>query len=290
MTEGFALYELIEDDEGRAVDWRILEVNDAYTRHTGIARDSDRRPAHQRGLSPYLSRTTCRSLPASWPPRRPVDFETYAKAIDRYMHIVTYPVGGRRFASIIEDISARRKAEAGPEGQRRALPGAVQQHDEGFALHEIVTDDAGHPLDFRFLDVNPAFERLTGLDRAGVVGQRVREVLKDIEPFWIETYGRVALTGEPYTFERYYPEPLNRWFEVYAYRPAPRQFAVVFMDISDRKRIEEALRESERSAREIAGDRPPRQLGARRRRRPADLVGRGLPDLRARSEGIRRDL
>ena len=70
-------------------------------------------------------------------------------------------------------------------------------------------------------------------------------MLKDIEPSWIETYGRVALTGEPAKFERYYPSPINRWFEIYAFRPALRQFAVVFRDISKRKQAEEALRESE---------------------------------------------
>ncbi|MCK7462127.1 MAG: PAS domain S-box protein [Sphingobacterium sp.] len=117
---------------------------------------------------------------------------------------------------------------------------------EGFALHEIITDEMGRTCDYRFLDVNPAFERLTGLSRPGIVGRRVREVLPDIEPSWIETYGRVALTGEPIAFERYYPAPLNRWYEIRAFRPGPRQFAVVFIDITLRKRTEEALLESER--------------------------------------------
>jgi PAS domain-containing protein len=112
---------------------------------------------------------------------------------------------------------------------------------EGCALHEIVVDGNGRPVDYRFLDINPAFERLTGLRRAGTIGRLVTEVLPGIEPFWIETYGRVALTGDPTTFERYFPEPLDRTYQIYAYRPAPRRFAVIFMDITARKRLEDDL-------------------------------------------------
>jgi len=245
MTEGFALYELIEDKEGRPIDWRVLEVNDAYTRHTGVAREaivgrlvSELFPAVYAEYLPTFARVVATQTPA--------DFETYAKAIDRHIHIVTFPVGGRRFASIVEDISARRNAEEALKLGEERYRALFNNMTEGFALHEIVTDEAGRPSDYRFIDINPAFERLTGLRRTEVLGRGVRELLTDIEPFWIETYGHVALTGEPLTFERYYPEPLNRWFEVYAYRPAPRQFAVVFMDITQRKKAEEALRESEK--------------------------------------------
>jgi len=244
MTEGFALYELIEDEEGRPVDWRVLEVNDAYSRHTGVARNaivggtiSELFPAAYAEYLPTFARVVATQTPA--------EFETYAKALDRYLHIVTFPVGGSRFASIIEDITARRKAEQALKIGEERYRALFNNMTEGFALHEVVTDDAGRAVDYVFLDVNPAFERLTGMRRDEVTGRSVREVLKDIEPYWIETYGRVALTGEPLTFERYYPEPLCRWFEIYAYSPAPRQFAVVFMDISLRKRTEEALRESE---------------------------------------------
>jgi PAS domain S-box-containing protein len=115
---------------------------------------------------------------------------------------------------------------------------------EGFAIHEIITDDSGTPIDYRFLEINPAFERLTGLIRDNVLGKTVKEVIPEIEPHWIETYGRVALSGEPSHFESY-ATALEKHYEVFAYCNAPRQFAVIFMDVTERKKAEQALRESE---------------------------------------------
>jgi len=111
---------------------------------------------------------------------------------------------------------------------------------EGFALHEIICNDKGEPCDYRFLDINPAFERLTGLKRKEVVGRTVYEVLPDNDPYWVNIYGKVALTGEPAHFENY-ASALNRHYEVFAYRPEPRRFAVVFMDVTERKQAEEEL-------------------------------------------------
>ena len=122
---------------------------------------------------------------------------------------------------------------------------------EGFALHEIICDDQGRPCDYRFLQVNPAFERLTGLKRKDLIGRRVLEVLPGTEPYWIETYGRVALDGAPAHFERFFP-PLNRWYRVFAYRPHPGRFAVIFTDITERRQSEEALRRSQEQNRVLA--------------------------------------
>ena len=116
---------------------------------------------------------------------------------------------------------------------------------EGFAVHELITDKNGRPCDYRFVDLNPAFERLTGLKRESVVGRRVREVLPDLENDWIEIYGRVVTTGEPVRFERR-AAALGRWYEVFAYRCGPTQFAVLFLDITDRIDAEEKLEEAKR--------------------------------------------
>ena len=126
---------------------------------------------------------------------------------------------------------------------------------EGFAIHELLTDESGRPVDYRFLDVNPAFERLTGLERQDVVGGTHNEVLPGDDPEWLQMYGHVALTGQPVQFEKY-SSVLKRHYEVLAYNPAPMQFAVIFMDITERKRAEkmlmEAKSEAERHAAEMA--------------------------------------
>ena len=116
-----------------------------------------------------------------------------------------------------------------------------ERMNEGFGLHEIVCDDEGRPCDFRFLDVNPAFEQLTGLKRENVVGRLISEILPNVEPYWVQTYGQVALTGEPAHLEQY-SAPLQRYYDTFAYRPAPGQFAVVFMDVTQRRHMDTELR------------------------------------------------
>ncbi len=108
---------------------------------------------------------------------------------------------------------------------------------DGFALHEIVLNESGEPVDYIFLAVNPAFERMTGLMNRDIVGKAVSYIIPSIEKSWIDTYGKVALTGEPVHFENYAKE-LDKHFEVTAFRPAPMQFACMFIDITERKRAE----------------------------------------------------
>jgi PAS domain S-box-containing protein len=133
--------------------------------------------------------------------------------------------------SISRDITAHRKAE-------RDYQILFREMLDGFALHEIILDSAGKPADYRFLAVNPAFERMVGLKAEEIVGRTVLEVLPGTEPYWVETFGKVALTGEPVHFENLSGE-VDRHFAVSAFRPAPGQFACVFADITDRMRAEE---------------------------------------------------
>ena len=133
--------------------------------------------------------------------------------------------------AICRDITSHRQAER----NYRLL---FQEMRTGFALHEIICDDSGRPVDYRFLDVNPAFERITGLKASIILGKTVRDVLPRVEPVWIERYGRVALTGQPIHFEDHSAD-LQQFFEVAAFRPAPNQFACVISDITKRVLLEQ---------------------------------------------------
>ncbi len=120
-----------------------------------------------------------------------------------------------------------------------------EQMVNGFALHEMIFDAEGKPIDYRFLDVNPAFERLTGLVGSTILGRSVKEVLPQTEAYWIEAYGRVVLTGVPIHYENY-AQDLDRYFQVTAYRPVPGQFACIIADITQQKHLEaERLKEQE---------------------------------------------
>lgn len=109
--------------------------------------------------------------------------------------------------------------------------------DKGFCTFEVLFDENDGPLDYRFLETNPAFEELTGLTDAR--GQRMRDLEPDHEDHWFETYGRVALSGEPKRFTTRAEHLGDRWYDVYASRigdPQERRVAVLFDDISARKR------------------------------------------------------
>ena len=124
-----------------------------------------------------------------------------------------------------QDITAERKAN-------RNYYLLFREMVDAFALHEIICDETGKPVDYRFLAANPAFERMTGLKESDIIGKTVLEVLPGTESYWIETYGRVALTGEPIQFENY-NSSTEKHFVVSAYQPSPNHFACTFSDIFD---------------------------------------------------------
>ncbi len=116
----------------------------------------------------------------------------------------------------------------------------VDQMLHGLAVHEIICDENNVPVDYRFISVNKKFEEQTGLREKDVVGKTVLEVLPKTESIWIERYGRVALTGEPVQFDSYSAH-FDKWYGVSSYSPKFGQFVVIMDDITERKKLEEAL-------------------------------------------------
>lgn len=116
-----------------------------------------------------------------------------------------------------------------------------EKMQEGFAVHKIILDDKNHPIDYLFLDVNPAFEKLTGFKRESTIGKTIKELLPGIDAQWIHIYGEVAISGKDKLFEAFSKE-LNKHYRIYAYSPYHQLFAIHFSDITRRVNAEEGLR------------------------------------------------
>lgn len=124
----------------------------------------------------------------------------------------------------------------------------VESIDEGFCMLEMVFDDAGVPIDYRYIKTNHAFEQQSGLVNAK--GKTIRQLLPDIESHWISMYARVSATGEPIRVTEEVTS-MGKWFDVYAFRSGDAKnghVGVLFRDVSAQKRVEQALREAQMRA------------------------------------------
>ncbi|GJD55400.1 Blue-light-activated protein [Methylobacterium dankookense] len=155
-----------------------------------------------------------------------------------------------RFVGVVRDVTEKRLADEALRRTQDRYRMLFEAIEVGFCIVEMKFEGA-RPVDYRIAEANPAFARQTGAD---VVGRWVSEFAPDLERHWFDTYGRVALTGEPAHFENY-AAVFGRWFDVRALRvgePEARRVAIFFSDITARRTAEERALANERELRLIA--------------------------------------
>lgn len=153
-------------------------------------------------------------------------------------------ISENRFIGYTKDITSGKLSHLSLMESEKKYKALIDQMSQGLAVHEVIEDEHGKVIDYRFLDVNAGFELLTGLKGDEIIGKTVLEVIPDVEKIWIEKYGDVVKTGKSIVFQQH-SEALHKWYEVIAYRTQQKQFATIFTDITERKLSLDALSKSE---------------------------------------------
>jgi PAS domain S-box-containing protein len=148
------------------------------------------------------------------------------------------------FLPVIQDITKRYEIDKALKESEEKFRGLYTAIKQGMGLCEVIIDKNGKPIDYKFLDINDTYTKLTGLTRKMTIGKTALQINPEIEKYWIKNMGDVAVTGKPAYYENY-NEASNKWYSVYAYCPKKNQFAVFVNDITEKKETEEKLKESE---------------------------------------------
>ncbi|MFW6029973.1 MAG: PAS domain S-box protein, partial [Halanaerobiales bacterium] len=110
-----------------------------------------------------------------------------------------------------------------------------------YTLREIIYDNKGEPVDFRYIEVNPAFEKVSGKNREEVIGKTFTEVFPDRQPYWIEVYKEVAKSGEPKDYQNWMPST-NKYLKVHVFKVGKDYIGTITVDITVNKKLEEELK------------------------------------------------
>ena len=144
---------------------------------------------------------------------------------------------------VFSDVTEKYNAQLLIDKSREKFFSLYMNMAEGAVLHELIYNESGNPFDYVILETNKAFETQLGIQKENVIGKASREAYQTSEPPFLELYASVAQSGEPITFETYFP-PLDKHFSISVYSPYKGSFATVFQDITDRKYAEAALNQT----------------------------------------------
>lgn len=149
------------------------------------------------------------------------------------------------FSGIILNITSQKQSSIELESERNDMNNLFNNMSTGFALHKILVDTNGEPNNYEYIYVNPSYESLTGLNTENIIGQKVLDVIPELEHSFIETYGDIAIHGGSTHFTQY-SAPLKKYFDIIAYQTEPGYFAVIFSDVTESIRAEKALSQADK--------------------------------------------
>ncbi|MCM2443331.1 response regulator [Agrobacterium vitis] len=243
-------------------DTGLLEVSDEYRRIWGLSPDIEVTDTLLVSLLHPDDRSN--TGPAKLGSDNPLDYVEYRRLFEtsgevrwiaRQGEVVSGSGGAKRFVGAAMDITPRKAIEASVRDSEAKWRELFEQMQEGFFVGRAVRDAAGHMHDFIFEELNPAFTKQTGIPAEDAIGHQLGHIVPDVPRDLIDGYARVVDTGVAEMLEAHVPS-LDRWFEARARALGGDRFAVLFLEVSERKRAERLVAESEARFRSLAQSMP----------------------------------
>lgn len=247
----------------RKLDGELIDVNPAYMAQIGYTREELMRK-HYLEITPTKWHEGNAQFDANMKSSRQPSF--YEKELIRKDGVV-YPVsltgwsirdenGNPNILGVfVQDISESKLAEKALQESELKFRSLYESMVELSVIHEIVFDSSGKPVDYRILDCNPSFERITGIQREKAIGALASGLYGTGEPPYFGIYLKVAQSGIPVSFETEFA-PMLKTFRISVFSPGKNKFVTIATDITDRKQTERKLEESEARYRGLFDDSP----------------------------------
>jgi PAS domain S-box-containing protein len=248
MADGLPLIVWVHDAEGRQ-----QFVNQTFLDYFGVSPAEMKDGRWQLLMHPDDVKAYSDEFFASVSEHRPFHAQTRVRRPDGNWHWIEswgkprLSLSGEYlgFVGTSADISERKMADEALRQSEEKFRNLFDSMSEGFVVGKIIYDAKGQAVDYQFTEVNRAYEQLTGIDCNESLKKTILQLIPDLEPAWIENHALVVETGEPKRWESYNART-DGHYEIFSYRPTLGMFASIFSNVSERKKAERALKESEK--------------------------------------------
>lgn len=242
--DGFQIIEPILNNQGIVYDFRYLAANAAFENLTGI-KVSEIIGRTVRQVFPNIEQYWIDIYTKVLKEKKTLNYEDYFDSVKRWFTLFYIPFSENKLGVLFRDITEHKKAEEALAKAERQYRELFTSMSEMFQVFDLVYDDKGSLVDYVYRIANPAVSKVTGLSVEQLVGKSVRDLAGGIvESYWLELLSKVDKTGEPARHENY-GAALDRYYNIYAWKMADKQVAVIALDITKRKNAEEELRKVE---------------------------------------------
>ncbi|MGB9201899.1 PAS domain S-box protein, partial [Methanobacterium sp.] len=233
---GFAISKIIFEND-HPIDFIYLEVNESFEKLTGLRNVTGRNASE---VIPNFNLSNPKYLEIYGRVALTGQQETFemCSILKKWFSVSVHSPQKEYFVIVFDEITERKKSEKALKESQKEYNNLFEKMNEGFAIAELIYNDEGEPFDFRWIDVNPSFEKSIGFTRDILLKNTARALFPKVNPKLIKNFGKVMLTGKQLKFDNYNFE-LKLWTDVIAYKITHKHFAYFTFDITERKKAEE---------------------------------------------------